>query len=340
MNKRHTMTAATLTLNPSLDRTMYFDRAFEAGELNRASAPSVLTLGSKGINVTRAWAAMGVSAPAYVFSGGKNGLLMEEMLDGEGMPYVSVATEAETRMNIKMIAPGGICTEANERGGPITEAELKAMLDAIESGVRLSTTHPQHPFSDPENRQNTPSPAIKYMALGGSIPQGVDTAVYNSITRLCNSCGVRVLLDCDGNALKEGIKAKPFLIKPNLYELSGLVGHYVTEPEEAVGICRKLSVESGVNILCTMSEKGALWASDGRVWRARSPQGLTVRGFTGAGDTFLAAFTWKFDETGDPAEALRFASSASAFKITLPGSQIPTLSEMEHYLDAVSVEEV
>lgn len=333
MNNNNTFKAATLTLNPSLDRTMYFDTEFKAGALNRASAPSVLTLGSKGVNVTRAWAAMGIEAPAYVFSGGRNGALMESMLDGEGMPYVAVPTEADTRMNIKMIAPGGVCTEANERGGPITEGELVAMMDAIKRGI-LSTADQQAAKNPEKPTQN----GIKYMALGGSIPQGVDTAVYNRITDLCNGCGVRVLLDCDGAALREGIKAGPFLIKPNLYELSGLVGREVTEPEDAVEICRSLSVDSGVNILCTMSEKGALWAAGGQVWRARSPQGLTVRGFTGAGDTFLAAFVYKFDLTGDPAEALRFASSASAAKITLPGSGIPTYDEMCAYLDAVSVE--
>ena len=335
MNNKHKMNAATLTLNPSLDRTMYFDREFTAGALNRASEQSVLTLGSKGINVTRAWAAMGVMADAYLFSGGRNGALMESMLQDEGMPYVAVPTAAETRMNIKMIAPGGVCTEANERGGPITPEENAAMMDAIRRGI-VSTTAPQ---SDGKGEEST-AKGIKYMALGGSIPQGVDTAVYNLVTELCNSCGVKVLLDCDGAALREGIKARPFLIKPNLYELSGLVGREVTEPEDAVEICRSLSVESGVNILCTMSEKGALWASDGRVWRAVSPQGLTVRGFTGAGDTFLAAFVYEFDRTDDPAQALRFASSASAMKITLPGSQIPTYAEMLTYLDAVSVSKV
>lgn len=347
MKKKHTMSAATLTLNPSLDRTMYFDRGFVSGALNRASAPSVLTLGSKGINVTRAWAAMGVQAPAYIFSGGSNGAMMESMLDEESMPYVAIHTDAETRMNIKMIAPGGICTEANERGGPIGEDELSAMLLAIKNGItgaddnkKFSTGDAQIWENNPESTENTPENGIKYMALGGSIPQGVDTAVYNSVTELCNSCGVKVLLDCDGQALKEGITAKPYLIKPNLYELSGLVGRDITDPAEACMICGELSVKSSVNILCTMSEKGALWASEGRVWRARSPQGLPVRGFTGAGDTFLAAFTYKFDETNDPAEALRFASSASAAKITLPGSQIPTLEEMEQYLDQVSVTEV
>lgn len=335
MNDKHEMKAATLTLNPSLDRTMYFDREFVAGALNRASAESVLTLGSKGINVTRAWAAMGVAAPAYVFSGGRNGALMKSMLDAEGMPYVAIETAAETRMNVKMISPGGICTEANERGGPITPDENGAMMDAIKRGI-MSTADPQS-AKNPEKPTQT---GIKYMALGGSIPQGVDTAVYNSVTELCNGCGVRVLLDCDGAALRQGIKARPWLVKPNLYELSGLVGREVTDPEDAVEICRSLSVETGVNILCTMSEKGALWASAGRVWRARSPQGLTVRGFTGAGDTFLAAFVYEFDRTADPAAALRFASSASAMKITLPGSTIPTYSEMLTYLDAVSVTEV
>lgn len=307
----------TLTLNPSLDRTMYFPRAFAAGALNRASEPSVTTLGSKGINVSRVWKTLGVDSTAFIFSGGDNGRAMERMLRDEGVDFFAVETEAQTRLNVKMIDPDGVCTEANERGGPITDNELAALTDALLSRACEGG----------------------FAALGGSVPQGAPRDVYRTLVELLRAKKMRVILDCDGEALKLGLQARPWLIKPNLYELSGLVGRDV-DPDSASDVCRCVFEETGVEVLCTMSEHGAVYASSRGVFRVTSPQGLTVRGFTGAGDTFLAAFTATLDATGDPVHALRFASSAAACKITLPGSAIPAAADMSRYLSGISVSNV
>ena len=306
------MKASTLTLNPALDRTMYFDSVFRAGELNRCRN-TVLTLGSKGINVSRFLKLFGIEATAYAFSGGDTGSTMKKMLTEEGVKFSFVETEAPTRMNIKMIDSEENCTEANEAGGPITEAELSALISRIENDAEEG----------------------EYFFLGGSIPHPVEKAVYNSITQVLKTKGAKVILDCDGEALERGLEAKPSLIKPNLYELSMLLGRRITEPEDAVESCKRLYVEKGVEILCTMSEKGAVFAGEKGVFSVTSPR-VTLRGFTGAGDSFLAAFTYTRDRTGDIEASLKFASSAAAAKVELAGSALPPLGDMTKYIDAVT----
>ena len=306
------MKAATLTLNPALDRTMYFEKPFRAGELNRCF-DTVTTLGSKGINVSRFLKIFGVDALAYGFSGGDTGVTMENMLRDEGVNFSFVKTEAPTRMNIKMIDSDGTCTEANEKGGPITDEALKTLVERMENSAEKG----------------------KYFFLGGSIPHPVEKGVYNSITQVLKSRGAKVILDCDGEALERGIEAKPSLIKPNLYELSLLLHKDIKDPDEAIKECKRLYVEKSVEILCTMSEKGALFVGKEGVFSVTSPR-VEMRGFTGAGDSFLSAFTYMRDKTNDIEYSLKFASSAAAAKVELPGSTLPKKEDMDKYIDAVT----
>ncbi len=305
------MKAATLTLNPALDRTMYFDKPFRAGELNRCS-DTVTTLGSKGINVSRFLKLFGVEATAYGFSGGDTGETMKRMLDAEEIAYELTETDAPTRMNIKMIDSVGACTEANEKGGPITDIELKRLLTGVENSVEKG----------------------KYYFLGGSIPHPVEKGVYNSLTQVLKSRGAKVILDCDGEALEKGLEAGPSLIKPNLYELSLLIHRDIKDPSDAINESKRLYVEKSVEILCTMSEKGAVFAGKEGVFSVTSPH-VEMRGFTGAGDSFLAAFTYMRETTGDIEYSLKFASSAAAAKVELPGSTLPRLEDMDKYIDVV-----
>ncbi len=306
------MKAATLTLNPALDRTMYFDKPFTAGALNRCY-DTVTTLGSKGINVSRFLKIFDIDATAYGFSGGDTGVTMENMLTGEGINFSFVKTEAPTRMNIKMIDSEGVCTEANEKGGPITDDALKTLVEMMESSAEKE----------------------KYFFLGGSIPHPVEKGVYNSITQVLKSKGAKVILDCDGEALERGLEGRPSLIKPNLYELSLLVHKDIKEPEKAIEECKRLYVEKSVEILCTMSENGAVFVGKEGIFSVTSPR-VEMRGFTGAGDSFLSAFTYMRDKTDDIEYSLKFASSAAAAKVELPGSTLPKKADMDKYINVIT----
>jgi 1-phosphofructokinase len=125
---------------------------------------------------------------------------MRDMLTAENIELHLTETASETRMNIKIITEAGETTEASERGGPVSVSELNTLCDALYKGCG------------------------ELLVLGGSIPQGVDKCVYNSVITVLKEFGVRTVLDCDGDALRLGIDAKPTLIKPNNLELSEYLG--------------------------------------------------------------------------------------------------------------------
>ena len=72
----------TLTLNPSLDRTIDVER-LARGEVIRA-ASSHVDPGGKGVNVTRALLANGVTSRAVLTCGGEEGQHLVRLLAGRG----------------------------------------------------------------------------------------------------------------------------------------------------------------------------------------------------------------------------------------------------------------
>ncbi len=297
---------STLTLNPSLDKTMYFDAPFTAGKLNRASASVPPIIGSKGINVSRMLRICGVDATAWGFMGGGNGKTARAQLEAEGISHRFIGTAAETRLNVKLIDSDGVCTEANERGGPITPSELDTLFAALESGIM-----PDQIF-----------------AIGGSIPQDVDKSVYNHLINLLKRRGVFCVLDCDGEALTLGMQAQPALIKPNLYELSMLLGKEIS-PDDVCEECEALYKSTGTEILCTLGGDGAAFAGGEGVFRVKSPR-VTVRGFTGAGDCALAVFLYRRFWCGDTCRmALERCNAAAAVKVQLPSTEMPSRELLE-----------
>ncbi len=318
------MKAATLTLNPAIDRTMFFDGIFTAGELNRARA-TVSNAGSKGVNVSRALKIMGIDAVTYGFCGGANGTIFKEMLDSEGILYRFTETAAETRMNIKMTDSEKNCTEANEAGGPISDVELAELMDSLDA------------FFNETNSISTDNK--QFFFIGGSIPRGVEKSVYKDIVSMGKKYGSRVILDCDGEALKQGMEGLPYLIKPNLFELSGYVGKSLKTIDEVVENSKRIYEEKGVSVLCTMGGDGSVYAGEYGFYTANTPK-VELRGFTGAGDTYLASFIYELDRTGSAEQAMRFAASASAAKVELEGTAMPSFEAMRKYesmLDVTSV---
>ena len=59
--------------------------------------------------------------------------------------------------------------------------------------------------------------------ISGSIPPGVNNEFYYEIIKMCKEKGGISVLDSNGPALVNGVKANPNIIKPNLVELSQIL---------------------------------------------------------------------------------------------------------------------
>ncbi len=314
------MLAATITMNPCLDRTLYIGGGLKKGEVNRAEYAR-LCAGGKGINVSRMLRQLGVFAPAYGFAGGEEGRLLEELLKKSGIPYFLTSTACATRTCTKVIDADGLTTELNERGGPVTGEELEKLLKKSSEFASVSLKYKK----------------TAYLVVGGSLPEGAETEIYRTVISENGKKGIRCVLDADGEALKKGLEGKPWLIKPNLYELSSYVGYPLQSREGAAKVSRRIQAEYGTNVLCTMGAEGAVYTDEKESLYVSAPK-VKVKGESGAGDTFLASFLYVFEKGGqDSASALLFASAAAAAKIEKTGTDMPSKKELLPYLQKVSI---
>ena len=323
------MKIATLTLNPCIDKTLYFNGAFQTDALNRA-AYAMINAGGKGINVARIYRRLGIRASAYGFCGGAMGELLRTLLEREDITAQFTETSCDTRMCIKLIDADGVCTEANEAGGPMLDTEYAALKTQL-SGFLAACER---------------SGEDGILFAGGSVPAGLDRGIYREIISMFRGSHVRFILDADGEALKTGLGGSPWLIKPNIHELSGLVGYEIAgrdATEKAIAAAkasRRICAEYGTNELCTLGADGAVYTGTDGVYYVNAPH-VTMRGFTGAGDTFLASFMFAYEKNGhDVQTALCFASSAAAAKVELAGTEMPDKNGMMRFVESVHAQKL
>ena len=127
-----------------------------------------------------------------------------------------------------------------------------------------------------------------------------------------------MILDTDGEALVNALSYHPFLIKPNLEELSDLFHEEFNASDKGaiVAAARRLQDKGARNVLISLGEDGAILVSaDGTEYSRPAPAGIVVNS-VGCGDSMVAGFLAGYLDRGDLEDALCMgvcAGSASAF---------------------------
>ena len=185
----------TMTLNPCIDRTEYYD-SFQVGATNIVKKAMEEAAG-KGINVAVGLSHLNVPVKAMGFAYKEDKDKLYEKLDAEQIQHSFVEVAGRLRVNRKLFDESkSVMTECNEKGMPVTAEDIEALLRIL-----------------CEELEDT-----SILVLSGSVPPGVDKDIYARMTTMANEAGVKVVLDASLELLLEGIKAKPYLIKPNKEE--------------------------------------------------------------------------------------------------------------------------
>jgi 1-phosphofructokinase family hexose kinase len=276
----------TVTLNPALDRT-YAAPGFTVGAVHRVGEPTVVA-GGKGINVARVIRTLGGDALTTGFLAGKAGGVLQQALDDEGISSDFVAVSGETRTCVKIVDPGaGTQTELNEAGPRISDSDRDALLAKLRALL----------------------PGCRYLVLSGSLPPGTPADFYARIIDMArDETGTQAILDASGDALVQGIAARPFLAKPNVHELADLG----IDPEPLETAARRLRELRGLTMaLVTAGPRGAVLSTPEDDWMA-VPPAITVRSAVGSGDSLTAGFLWALAGGSPPGEALALGVGAGA----------------------------
>ena len=280
----------TVTMNAALDRTLTVPN-FQRGQRHRASQGLTLA-GGKGINVARALKRLGIPVVATGLAGGRTGTRIVEELTEEAILNDFVRIADESRTSTAVVDPTtNTYTEINEWGPRVEPQELEMLLEKIHYLSR----------------------GADMVVFAGSLPRGVDEAFYAETIRDLNRRGVHSVLDSEGEPLRLGIEAEPFLVSPNQGGAESLAGQEFHEEQDFV-VALDALVEMGArNVLIT--HEGGCFALFREVrgrpqrFRAVAPRVEAVSA-VGAGDVLLAGFVAGQLEGGTAEEALRKAVAA------------------------------
>lgn len=280
----------TVTFNPSLDYIVSVDD-FRLGLTNRTDSELILP-GGKGINVSTILNNLGISSTALGFVAGFTGDEITKKVKELGISadFIPIS-EGISRINVKLKNIDG--TEINGMGPDISPEKVEDLMDKLnvlgEGDV---------------------------LVLAGSIPSTMPADMYSRIMERLQDRGIMFFVDATGDLLKNVLKYRPFLIKPNNHELGELFSAEITKRQEAVPYARKLQDMGARNVLVSMAGEGAvLVAEDGTVHGAPVPEGKLVNA-VGSGDSMVAGFLAGWMEEKDYGHAFRMgvaAGSASAF---------------------------
>lgn len=288
----------TLTLNPSLDRTIEV-AALTRGAMVRASGTR-RDPGGKGVNVSRALAAHRIPTTAVVPLGGPEGAQLTTLLEQEGIDVCPVPVTSPTRSNVSLVEPDGTVTKINEPGGELTAADLDEITAAVLSAAG----------------------GADWVVASGSLPPGVPDSFY---ARLGELLPVRFAVDTSGPALSAALGSAPALVKPNRTELAESAGFGISTLADAVRAAEAMC-EAGVGtVLASLGADGALLVGGQGVLYGESPVDRR-RSAVGAGDAMLAGFLAAGAAGRD---ALVEALSWGAAAVRFPGSRMPGPSDVD-----------
>lgn len=174
------------------------------------------------------------------------------------------------------------------------------------------------------------------LVLSGSVPANVDKTIYKDIITKAKEKGAITILDADGELLKEGIKAGPYLVKPNIHELERLYERKIESNDKAIQLAKEILKLGVENVVLSLGEKGSIFVSNSSVFQA---DGLKVDAIStvGAGDSMVAALAVSIHRSYSIDETIRLAVATSAASVMTPGTQAGDLNVIEQLKSQVTI---
>lgn len=299
----------TVTLNPAIDKTVEINNV-QINTVNRVSSVR-LDAGGKGINVSKIVLSLGGKSKAIGFLGGRAGKFIKNYLDEIGIENDFIVVKGETRTNLKIIDPlQRTNTDINEMGPEITAEDINQMDHYISQSVDKESV----------------------IVFSGSVPPNVNKDIYQKWIYQAKAKGVKTILDADGELMRRGIEAGPYLIKPNIHELERLLARKITSIEETIECSKEIMQKYGIEIVVvSMGEKGALFLNKEVTVFAQGIK-VFVKSTVGAGDSMVAALAYAIDEGYVFEKAVTLAVAAGTANVMTYGtepSNLEVIMELE-----------
>ncbi|MCK5128711.1 MAG: 1-phosphofructokinase family hexose kinase [Clostridiales bacterium] len=278
-----------LLLNPCIDRTVYID-GFFYGEMNRISEVVNVPAG-KGAQVALALFKLGVKSSLVSF-GAKGEDPVKKRMESFGIPCDIIDAFDSIRVNTKLNnTQDNVVTEINEKGPQVTSEQIEGIIKLCVSRAKQSD----------------------FFVLTGSMPKGCDSSLYGEIMAKIKMTApeCKLVLDAEGDVFKKALQQKPYIIKPNKYEMEIYCGKKFNSLEEIAEEGMKLHKKGIAYVIISMGAEGAILCCDKGSYHAAVPK-VKVINTVGAGDSMLSATMIAVDQGLMGEDVLKYAVAAGS----------------------------
>lgn len=307
------MKIATVTLNPAIDQTVRVDN-FRLNSVNRVQGLTFDASG-KGVNVASFLADYGHDIAVTGYLGQANVDIFEQFFAAKGIDDYFVRVPGNTRINIKVVDElNQQTTDINMPGQSPPQEAMNTLLETIEQLTN----------------------SCDWFVLSGSLPPQVPSRVYATIITQLKRQKKRIILDTSGEALREGIRAGPTIVKPNIEELQHLIKYALTSEAEIQQAAHQLLNEDIELVVVSMGKRGAMLVEQATTLIATPPT-MRVKKTFGAGDAMVAGLVTAQIQGLSLSDCGRLATAFSVGVIANPSYNLPSRDILERYFHQVSI---
>ncbi len=300
----------TLTLNPAIDYIIKTES--KLNEItNFRPDEKIFEPGGKGINASIIINEFNIRTLAIHHSNGFTGNLLKNMLDDLNIQQLQIKSKEDTRMNLKL----NFLNENYEINSYPSQLTHKARNDIKREVMNFRKG--------------------EIIMIMGSFHKDDENFIIE-LSEICVDRGIELVYDLSKPILKDLLKYKPLIIKPNKEELEWIFKTKINSEKEIIGYMKEMrrlgaknvSVTLGKNGSYLLDEKNTLFKAKVKPIKLSSPQG--------SGDSFLSAFVSKISD--GTREAFIWANAAGAATAQLNG--IANYSLIERTIKKIEIKKI
>jgi 6-phosphofructokinase 2 len=259
--------------------------------------------GGKGINVARWLKWLGAKPTVLLPLGGSTGDELSHGLKVERINYRAVPIREANRANVVVSQEMGPQYRFNAVRPRLSASEARAFRTAFDELATQSDL----------------------VIISGTLAPGLPLGFYQTLVTRGSKLGKKTILDCDGGAFLQGIRAHPSLVKPNEFELGQWAGKPLSSESAIRESAEALSHQTRNWVLVSRGAAGAMLVNQPLgIWESAPATKTRVRNTVGAGDAMVAAVGWAMVNKADPADWLAASLVTAGVLTGLPPGELPS----------------
>ncbi|CDG18225.1 1-phosphofructokinase [Xenorhabdus doucetiae] len=303
---------ATITLNPAYDLVGLCPDIVK-GHVNRVQTAGLHAAG-KGNNVAKVLRDLGIDVTVSGFLGRENQEGFQQFFSENKMINRFHFVSGRTRINVKLTEKQGEVTDFNFSGFHVTEKEWNRFVS--DSLTWLGQ--------------------FDMVVVSGSLPEGITAESFADWMMQLRQICPCVIFDSSREALVAGLKASPWLVKPNQHELEIWAGKPLADLNSVIDAAHELRNKGIAHVVISLGEQGALWVNASGTWLAKPPH-CEVVSTVGAGDSMVGGLVYGLLMRESSEHTLRLATAVSALTVSQPNVGIKSRTELASMMSKIEL---